>query len=64
MSNLHPALSSSLLPLPRAVRRLMDAHRRRKSLQQILHLDDRTLSDIGLTRAQVFRALDRHTPLF
>jgi uncharacterized protein YjiS (DUF1127 family) len=52
--------SSPLFPLPRAVRRMMDRRRHRKSVQQILHLDDRMLDDLGLTRPQVLAAFERH----
>jgi uncharacterized protein YjiS (DUF1127 family) len=52
--------SSPLFPLPRAVRRMMDRRRHRKSVQQIMHLDDRMLDDLGLKRSQVLAAFERH----
>lgn len=47
----------------RATRHIARQHRRRRELRELLGKDDRILRDIGLTRAEVERALHQYRPM-
>ena len=53
------ALALPQLALPAGLTRLADELRRRRQLASLASLDDRTLRDIGLTRAEIREAVSR-----
>ena len=51
------ALTSPLPAILSAIGRLVDELRRRRGLARLADLDDRTLRDLGLTRAEIREAV-------
>lgn len=52
------AIAALLKGFSRLVARVAQARARRRELAQLLEMDDRMLKDIGLTRGEVFAAVD------
>ena len=57
------AIAAAMRGLSSLTARLAQAHARRRELAQLLEMDDRMLKDIGLTRGEVFAAVDGRSGL-